>query len=227
MKFIKRITDWERDLRASYNTDLSTPENRRRARIYNLWFDHEILRTLWTNFFQIAPGVYRSNHPTLKRFTKMKQMGINTVLNLRGTYPSAHYYTEEETCRILGLNLVSISLQARHAPPAKDLLELIAIFRRLEKPFVMHCKSGADRAGLASAIYLLVIEGRPMQEARRQLGLRYLHVRRSKTGVLDHILDVYEARNAKAPISFEDWLRTDYDHFSLQADFQAKYKPWF
>ncbi len=227
MKFIKRITEWERNLRASYNTDLSTPENRRRARIYNLWFDHEILRGVWTNFFQVAPGVYRSNHPTLKRFAKMKDKGITTVLNLRGEFPSAHYFTEVETCHDLGLNLVSISLQARHAPPAKDLLALIDTFRTLEKPFVMHCKSGADRAGLASAIYLLVIEGAPLDVARRQLGLRYLHVRRSKTGTLDHIFDVYEARNAKAPISFEDWLKTEYDHLALQADYQANNKPWF
>ncbi len=227
MKVIKRITDWERALRASYNTDLSTPENRRRARIYNLWFDHEILRTLWTNFFEIAPGVFRSNHPTYKRFEKMKAAGINTVLNLRGDYPSAHYHTEVETCRALGLSLVSISLQARHAPPAEDLLALIDTFRSIDKPFVMHCKSGADRAGLASAIYLLVIEGAPMPVARRQLGLRYLHVRQSKTGILDHILDVYEARNARDPISFEDWLRTEYDHMALQADFQARHKPWF
>lgn len=227
MKIIKRITDWERALRASYNTDLSTPENRRRARIYNLWFDHEILRTVWTNFFQIAPGVFRSNHPTLKRFSKMKEAGINTVLNLRGDYPSAHYHTEVETCRALDMNLVSISLQARHAPPAEDLLALIDTFHTIDKPFVMHCKSGADRAGLASAIYLLVIEGRPIAEARRQLGLRYLHVRRSKTGVLDHIFDVYEARNTTASISFEDWLKTEYDHLALQADFQSTYKPWF
>lgn len=227
MRLFKRISDWERDLRASYNTDLSTPENRRRARIYNLWFDHEILRGLWTNFFQIAPGVYRSNHPTYKRFAAMKARGITTVLNLRGTYPSAHYFTEVETCRALGLNLFSISLQARHAPPAKDLLALIDAFRSIEKPFVMHCKSGADRAGLASALYLLVIEGRPMAEARKQLGLRYLHVRKSKTGVLDHLLDLYEMRTAGDPISFEDWLRTEYDHFAVQADYQANNKPWF
>ncbi|MEO1140662.1 MAG: tyrosine-protein phosphatase [Pseudomonadota bacterium] len=227
MKLFKRISDWERDLRASYNTDLSTPENRRRAQIYNLWFDHAILRTLWTNFFEIAPGVYRSNHPTHKRFEKMKAMGIKSVLNLRGSFGAAHYLVEEESCRELGLNLVSVNMQARHAPPGEELLALIEAFRTIEKPFVMHCKSGADRAGFAAAIYLLVIEGRPMPEARKQLGLRYLHVRQSKTGVLDHILDVYEARNARDPISFEDWLRTDYEFRAMQADYLAHHKPWF
>lgn len=227
VKLFKRISEWEANLRASYNTDLSTPENRRRAHIYNLWFDHAVLRGIWTNFFQIAPGVYRSNHPTRKRFEQMKADGIKAVLNLRGSYPSAHYLVEEETCRELGFTLISVSMQARHAPPAEDILELIGHFRSIEKPFVMHCKSGADRAGFASALYLLVIEGRPMKQARKMLGLKYLHVKKSKTGVLDHILDIYETRNAQDPIGFEDWLRTEYDHLAMQADFQTNHKPWF
>ncbi len=227
MKLFKRISDWERDLRASYNTDLSTPDNRRRAHIYNLWFDHSILRGIWTNFFEIAPGVYRSNHPTAKRFAKMKAQGMKSVLNLRGSHGAAHYLTEQEICKELGLTLVNISMQARNAPPGEEILAMIRAFRTLEKPFVMHCKSGADRAGFASALYLLVIEGRPMPEARRMLGLKYLHVKQSKTGVLDHILAVYEARNASDPIEFEDWVRTEYDATAMQADYHANHRPWF
>lgn len=227
MKLFKRISDWERDLRASYNTDLSTPENRRRANIYNLWFDHAVLRTLWTNFWEIAPGVYRSNQPTHKRFAAMKANGIKSVLNLRGSFGAAHYLVEEESCRDLGLNLTSINLQARHAPPGEEILAMVRAFREIEKPFVMHCKSGADRAGFAAALYLLVIEGRPMPEARRQLGLKYLHLRFSKTGVLDHILDVYEARNARDPIGFEDWVRAEYEFVAMQNDYLSKHKPLF
>lgn len=227
MKLLDQITQWERNLRASYNTDLSTPENRRRAHIYNLWFDHAILRGIWTNFCEVAPGVYRSNHPTHKRFEQMKEIGIKSVLNLRGSFGAAHYLVEEESCRELGLTLVSINLQARHAPPAKEILAMIAAFRELEKPFVMHCKSGADRAGLAAALYLLVIEGRPMAEARKMLSPRFLHFKFTKTGVLDHILDVYEARNAETPIRFEDWINESYDMHAMQADYLSKHRPWF
>ena len=92
MKLIKRISDWERGLRAYYNTDLSTPENRRRAHIYNLWFDHAVLRKVWTNFFPVAPGVYRSNQPTHERFVKLKAMGIKSILNLRGAGGSGEFW---------------------------------------------------------------------------------------------------------------------------------------
>lgn len=227
MTLFKKLGDWERNTRAFYNTDLSTPENRRRANIYNLWFDHAVLRRFWTNQFQVAPGVYRSNQPTHARFVRLKAMGIRSILNLRGAAGAAHYLVEEESCRQLGLTLVNCTLHARYAAPRDDILAVLKAFREIEKPFVMHCKSGADRAGFASVLYLLVIEGRPMAEARKMLGLRYVHLKWSKTGVLDYILDLYEVRNAQSPVSFEDWVRTEYDNVQVQADFEATHKPRF
>lgn len=227
MGLIKRIVDWEQRLRASYNTDLSTPENRRRAHIYNLWFDHAILRKVWTNFFEVSPGVYRSNQPTHERFIKLKAMGIRTILNLRGAAGAAHYLVEEESCRKLGLTLVNCTLHARYAAPRDDILAVIEAFRTIEKPFVMHCKSGADRAGFASVLYLHVIEGKPLSEARKMLSAKYLHLSWSRTGILGFIFDSYEARNAESPISFEDWVATEYDNTKMQADYEATHNPKF
>ncbi|QOL81080.1 phosphatase domain-containing putative toxin [Pseudooceanicola spongiae] len=222
MKLVDRIKTWERNLRASYNTDLSTPENRRRAAIYNRWFDHAVLRGVWTNFFEIAPGVFRSNHPTHDRFAAMKAQGIRSVLNLRGAAGAAHYLTEQESCRALGLTLIDRNLYARQAASAEEILSVIEAFRQIEKPFVMHCKSGADRAGFASAIYLMVIEGRPVAEARKMLSPKYVHFKFTKTGILDHILDAYAKRQSLTGIGFEDWVRTEYDPKTLQAEFNAR-----
>lgn len=227
MKLFKRLGDWERDTRAFYNTDLSTPENRRRAHIYNMWFDHAVLRKFWTNFYPIAPGVYRSNQPTHERFVKLKAMGIRSILNLRGAAGAAHYLVEEESCRQLGLTLVNCTMHARFAAPAKDILILIQAFREIEKPFVMHCKSGADRAGFASVLYLHVIEGQPLSEARKMLSVKYLHLSWSRTGIMGFILDLYETRNAQSPISFEDWVASEYDHFEIQGLYDKQRKPLF
>lgn len=227
MRLLRRISDWERDLRAFYNTDLSTPENRRRAAIYNLWFDHAILRTVWTNQFPVAPGVWRSNQPTHRRFARLKAMGIRSILNLRGAAGAAHYLAEEESCRNLGLHLVNCTLQARDAAPRENIEAVIRAFREIDKPFVMHCKSGADRAGFAAAIYLMVIEGRPVSEARRMLGVKYIHFRWTRTGVLDFILDSYAARQADTGIGFEEWIATEYDHTALQKAFEATHRPLF
>lgn len=227
MSLFKRITTWERDLRKSFNTDLSTPENRRRAHIYNLWFDHAVLRGIWTNQFEVAPGVWRSNHPTHKRFAKLKARGFKSILNLRGAAGAAHYLTEQESCAELGLTLVDVRLNARNAASREDIQAVIDAFRTIERPFMMHCKSGADRAGLASAIYLMVIEGRPVSQARRMLSLRFWHVKQSRTGVLGYILDLFEARHAETGIGFEEWIQTEYDNTVVQRDFEAKFKPWF
>ncbi|WP_163849221.1 tyrosine-protein phosphatase [Pseudooceanicola aestuarii] len=222
VRLFDRIKQWERDLRNSYNTDLSTPEKRRRAHIYNLWFDHAILRGVWTNLDEIAPGVFRSNHPTHRRFAELKARGVTSVLNLRGSAGAAHYLTERESCEQLGLTLVDRNLHARKAASAAEILAVIAAFRSIDRPFVMHCKSGADRAGFASAIYLMAIEGEPVEQARRMLSARYVHFRWTKTGVLDHILDSYALRNATDPIGFEDWIRTEYDPAKIQAEFDAR-----
>lgn len=202
---------WERRLQQVYARDLSTPDNRRRALIWSRWLDHGILRIRWTNQFQVAPGVWRSNHPPQSRFARIKAMGIDTVLTLRGVSGNPSDLLEREACAAHGITLHAIALQARAAPTPAQIAALISLFRSLPRPFLMHCKSGADRAGFASAVYLMVMQGEPVQTARAMLSWRFLHFSWSKTGVLDRVLDQYAARNATAPIGFEVWAATEYD----------------
>lgn len=216
---IARFHRWRRDLRDSLMTGIGTPRARRRARHYMLWFDHEIVRLPWSNFARVAEGVYRSNNPTHARLRALRDRGVKTIVNLRGAVPKPPYWFEEESCRELGLTLVNAPLAARHAPPRENILNLLEIFRTVEKPFLMHCKSGADRAGFASAAYLLAEEGASVAEARRMLSPRFVHFKWTTTGILDHILDSYEARNDASPIRFEDWIASEYDAEALQAEF--------
>ncbi|WP_322866471.1 protein tyrosine phosphatase [Aquicoccus sp. G2-2] len=220
MTLTARFRAWRQTLKASFRTDLSTPENRRRARFYMLWYDHEFLRLPWTNFARVAEGVFRSNHPPRKRLEAYKRRGIHTIISLRNNTDTPSLL-ENEACTELGLTLIHMPLSARSAPPRDRLLGLIELFERIEKPFVMHCKSGADRASLASAIYLLTQENASVAEARKMLSPRFIHFKWTKTGILDHILDTYEARNAARPIAFGDWLEQEYDSTALQAEFNA------
>ncbi|MGO4917066.1 tyrosine-protein phosphatase [Pseudogemmobacter sp. W21_MBD1_M6] len=213
---------WEHSLKEATGTDLSDPARRRAAwRHFNL-VDHAFLRALWSNLDQIAPGVYRSNHPSPKRVAQYKAMGIKAILSLRGKVIASPYLLETEACAEHGISMIHCSLSARHAAPRQNMLDVIDAFRTIEKPFLMHCKSGADRAGLAAVMYLNIIEGVPMREARKQLHWRYLHLKFTKTGILDHILDMYEARNAQGPISLEEWIGTEYDPALVRASYEAK-----
>lgn len=218
-QFWTRIEDAERKLRRSFGKDITDPRARRWSTFHYHVFDHAFLRTFWTNFFQIAPGVYRSNQPTHRRFERYKAMGIKTVVNLRGEDKYAHYLFEKETCEALGLTLLNAKLQARSAVSRKKIVHVIDTLRQAEKPFVFHCKSGADRAGFVAALYLMVFEGKPVEVARKQLSIKYIHLDFTATGVQDYILDVYAARNRRSPIGFEDWIRTEYDGKAIQAGF--------
>ncbi len=203
-------------------TDISTPRGRRRARLYFLLFDHAFLRIWWKNTHEIAPGAWRSNQPSPARLAEFRRMGIRAVLNLRGANAFAPYLFEREACEKEGLKLIDSSFQARALSSPEVLLSLLRIFETIEHPFVMHCKSGADRAGLASALYLMHIHGVPVSEARKQLSLKYVHVKAFQTGILDHMLEAYEKDNDETPMPVREWIETRYDPVRLTAEFHAR-----
>lgn len=64
-------------------------------------------------------------------------------------------------------------------------------------------------------------------DARKMLGLKHLHLKRSRTGILDYIFDLYEARNTREAISFEDWIANEYDNVQVQAGYEATHNPKF
>ncbi|MEX5727097.1 protein tyrosine/serine phosphatase [Rhodovulum iodosum] len=212
---------FERRWRQSAGGDLSAPGARRSALWHFHLMDHAFLRVFWSNMAQVAPGVWRSNQPDDRRLKRYRDMGIKTVLSLRGDKPSSHLALERATCARLGLTFEVASIGARRLVPADRVLHLLDLFETVERPFVMHCKSGADRAGLAAALYLMHIEGRPVEEAAKQLSMRFLHSRRGATGLLDHMLDAYAADTAKEPMPIRTWIETRYDKHALEDEYRA------
>ena len=186
------------------------------------WSDHGILRGLWTNQEEIAPGVWRSNQPSPARMQKIAEMGIKTILNLRGQDKFSFYLFERESCAALGIQLIDIKIYARSLVPREKFMELFEIFDRIDRPFLLHCKSGADRAGLVSALWLLDQEGATIARAKEMLSFRYVHLKRTKTGVLDHLLDTYEADFARDPMPIRQWFAQKYDPEAITASFHKK-----
>jgi len=209
-------------LRRAFGKDLETPSGRFWARIHYHLFDHAFLRVFWTNHKEIAPGVFRSNQPTEWRFISYHAKGLRSVLNLRGWDVYAHYQYEERICRKLGMRLENIKLNARNAPQSEDINAVVDCLGKMEKPLLFHCKSGADRAGLVSAIYLMVYEGVSVQEAMKQLSFRHVHVDFTATGVLDYFLWTFEERLNLGNIAFLDWVNSEYDPETLQEAFEKR-----
>ncbi|MAI88909.1 MAG: protein tyrosine phosphatase [Ponticaulis sp.] len=202
--------------------DLATPEGRKRANNELYWGDHGFLRMRFQNLHQISPEMWRGNQPSPKQVEEHARLrGIKTIINLRGESPKGYYLLEKEACEANGIELVDFQVFSRDTPTREKILEANELFKRIEYPAFMHCKSGADRAGLMSVLYKLLREGVSVEEAQEQLSLKYLHVKHGKTGVLDAVFEVYAAFNAETPISFLDWVENHYDRLAIKEAFLA------
>lgn len=187
----------------------------------SLLVDHAVFRLVWTNFAEVLPGrLYRSNHPTPGQLAAAKRkVGLTTLINLRGRRHCGSDALSREAARRLGLRHVDMAFESRGAPHRDRILRFHEIVQSLDGPALMHCKSGADRAGLASGLAVLFAGG-TATEAARQLSWRFGHWKSARTGVLDAFFHLY-ARTAEGRISFLDWVRDEYDEVALKRDFVA------
>ena len=88
----------------------------------------------------------------------------------------------------------------------------------------MHCKSGADRAGVMSVLYMHFRKGQPIAKAKQQLHPRFGHARAGLTGVLDYYFERYLAEIEPLGLSLEDWAASpDYDPAAIKRDFKAQW----
>lgn len=187
-----------------------------------LFVDHGIFRVIYLNKYQMSDAAWRSAQPTPFQIRNLARHGVRTVVNLRGERDCGSYLHEIEACKKAGIELVNYRVRSRAAPTPSEILGARDLFATLEYPILMHCKSGADRAGLMSVLFRHFHEGEPIETARRELNLRYGHIRQADTGVLDYFFERYLDDNAESPIEFSDWLTSKYDPDEVKASFHAK-----
>lgn len=190
----------------------------------------EFCRVLFgRNLHEVAAGrVYRSSQRDGADLTRLvAQYKIKTVVNLRGTCDLMDWYQAE--CRAaheLGLSMEDISMSAGRLPSIGEVNRLVEVLDHSEYPIIFHCRRGADRTGLASAIYQLLYSNQPFERARTQLGLRYGHLAIGRTASLDHFLGFYESwlkqqNIPHAPSIFRDWLLHHYQPAECLCEVQA------
>ncbi len=204
-----------------FKGDINQAANRRRAWADSLFIDHAVFRTVWDNWAIVDPArLYRCNHPTPARLrAAMRRFGLKTVINLRGHRACGSDALSRHEAERLGLHHVDAPFESRGAPHRDRILRLAELFETITYPAVMHCKSGADRTGLASGLYIL-LHGGTAAEALRHLSWRYGHFNRSRTGILDAFFLHFQAE-AEGRMSFLDWVRDEYDEAGLRANFKA------
>ncbi len=101
--------------------------------------------------------VMRSAQPTTQLADWARRYRLKSVLNLRGGGTGDWWYGNEiRGAKESGLTYYDLPLSATRRPTRRELLQLIDLLDRCSYPLLIHCKSGADRTGLASAVYRMV-----------------------------------------------------------------------
>ncbi len=204
-------------------SQIDTPLKRFKARLENLFVDHEILRMIYRNFYALSDKAYRSNHPSASFIKKLKnRYGLKTIISMRKADTSASYLFEKEACENLDVKLINHRMSSRSLPKVDMVIAAKKLFAEVEYPILIHCKSGADRAGLMSVLYMHFVENQPMHQAVKQLSMKYGHLRWADTGKLDFFFDkFFEYQNQHPEIEFIDWVENIYDREALDKEFKS------
>lgn len=93
----------------------------------------------------------------------IREKGLRTIINLRGENPDRQWYRDEvEVAEHAGVTHISLPLSANREPSDALVKQLIEVLRTVRPPFVVHCEAGADRTGLAAALYQALVMQQPM-----------------------------------------------------------------
>ena len=115
------------------------------------------------NLHKIHEGLYRSAQPTEEGMKNLEKLGVKTVINLRA-FHSDSYETKGTT-----LHNNELSVKAWHIEDEDVIRVLRTINKKENGPFLIHCQHGADRTGVMSAMYRIVIQGWTKDEAIREM----------------------------------------------------------
>jgi protein tyrosine/serine phosphatase len=207
--------------REGFRTAPADDATRRAAWFDFLFVDFGFLRLFWKNAARISARAIRMNQPFPGDIDKAADAGVKTIVTARHDPRHGGNALVAAAAARRGIAYETFPLFSRDAPSKAALLSAPDFFQRIEYPALFHCKSGADRAGFLAALYLIVAEGVPVSLARKQLSLRFLHIRASQTGILDAVFDTYLAAHPDEKMPFLEWVRDDYDPAALKAAFRA------
>lgn len=203
--------------------ELRTQLGRRRAWEHLLWTDHGILRQAYQNLHWLSREMARSNQPSPPQIRRYAKAGLRTIINLRGEDDSGVYALEREACAGAGIELINFRVKSREPPSKAVVLGARDLFAGLRYPALLHCKSGADRAGVMSALYCHFQGGQRIEQAMQQLSLRYGHVRQGKTGVLDFFFEEFLEQERSGGLDFSQWVETVYEAEATKARFKSQW----
>jgi protein tyrosine/serine phosphatase len=117
---------------------------------------HAGIGQLTGNFHEVIPGeLYRSAQPSGEDVAVYAgTYGIKTILNLRDENRTEWYRAEADAASKAGITLIDFPISSSKQLSITDSQRLAKLMADAPKPLLIHCEHGANRTGLASAIYV-------------------------------------------------------------------------
>ncbi len=148
------------------------------------------------NFQKVTDRLYRGAQPQAGGLKKLAELGINTIINLRGEDEFGR--AEQKEAEALGLRYYSIPMGGLSRPSDEEVERVLKLINAPEngKIFV-HCKHGADRTGTVIACYRISQENYSAEQAQaeaKKYGMSWVQF-----GMKGYISDYYKKRQVARP----------------------------
>jgi len=150
---------------------------------------------VYGNFHKVDRDLYRSAQ--LFSFNMpyyIKTHNIKSILNLRGEDRDEWYTDEIAFARDNNITHYNFGIPDRRVIPKANMDKIVEIIKNAPKPILIHCKMGADRTSLVSALYLYAIKND--KDAKREISILYGHFPwlGSKTDAMDESFENFIAK---------------------------------
>jgi len=104
------------------------------------------------NLHKVSEDLYRGAQPTAEGMQALATLGVKTIINLRTTQ------SDRDELRDIDVHYEHIPMLA-FAPGEEAVICFLRIVTNPERvPVFVHCQHGADRTGLVSAVYRIVMQ---------------------------------------------------------------------
>jgi hypothetical protein len=127
------------------------------------------------NFGEATTTLYRGGQPSKRGFRILAKMGVNIVVDLRGSRDS-----ERKIVTHLGMQYVALPWHCWF-PKDKTFAQFLTLLRKNPgKKIFVHCRLGDDRTGMMIASYRMAQEGWSAERAEKEMekfGFSFTHRR--------------------------------------------------
>jgi len=115
------------------------------------------------NLHKVSDNLYRGAQPNEEGLHELKKLGIKTIVNLRSEH------SDRDKMENIDISYKNIPMTASK-PKIEDIITfLIIVADSNNAPVFVHCRHGADRTGMMSAIYRIFLQNWSKEDAIEEM----------------------------------------------------------